>query len=93
MKYAVNEQGVAAMNNMANAITTAIDEIDGATKTTQEIADEYNDVLGPHKSELDSALEDIAANIKNSTSPAADVAERLRDVADGYQDVIDSKLI
>jgi len=89
-KYAVNPEGIQAMQTMANAILNAVSEIESATSVVRRVADENPDSLGPHKDSLDAALEDIEAAIKNSTDPASDVAERLEEVAEGYQDVIDN---
>lgn len=88
MKYAVNEEGVRAMNTMANAITEAIDEVQSLTANMQSVADEYNDTLGPHKASLDSAFEDINESIRQASQPANSVAEKLAEVAEAYQEII-----
>lgn len=44
MKYAVNEEGIEAMNTMASAITESVEELEGYTTTVQSAADEYEDI-------------------------------------------------
>ncbi len=88
MKYAVNDEGVEAMHNMASAITEAIEEVQTLTSGIQSAADEHNDTLGPHKASLDSALEEINESLKQASEPASSVAEKLNEVADAYQEVI-----
>ena len=44
MKYAVNEEGIEAMNTMASAITESVEELEGYTTTVQSAADEYEDM-------------------------------------------------
>lgn len=88
MEYAVNEEGVQAMNTMANAITEAIEEVQNLTSTVQSIADEHQDALGPHKASLDEVLEEINEAIKQASDPANGVAEKLIEVAEAYQEII-----
>lgn len=88
MKYAVNSEGVEAMKKMASAITEAIEEIGTLTQGIKSTADGYQDMLGPHKSSLDSALSDIEASLKQASEPAESIAEQLNDVAEAYEDII-----
>ena len=88
MKYAVNDEGVQAMNAMASAVTEAIEEVQTLTTTMQSSADEYENTLGPHKASLDDALGDISESIKQAGEPANSVAEKLVEVAEAYQDII-----
>lgn len=66
MKYAVNEEGIEAMNTMASAITESVEELEGYTTTVQSAADEYEDTLGPHKASLDEALSEITESVKQA---------------------------
>ena len=88
MKYAVNDEGVQALNAMAQAITDAVDELKTQTSNVRSAADEYNDTLGPHKASLDAALDDIASSLQQATEPANSVADKLKEVAEGYQEII-----
>ena len=88
MKYKVDEEGVKALQTMANAIEEAIEEIKGLTSNVQTASDGYNDTLGPHKASLDSALEEITESIKQASEPANNVSEKLNDVADAYEEII-----
>ena len=56
----------------------------------RQVADDYSDTLGPHQSELSSALDGIAGAIKRCIEPANNIASMLQEVAEGYQEVIDA---
>ncbi len=88
MKYAVNEEGIEAMNTMASAITESVEELEGYTTTVQSAADEYEDTLGPHKASLDEALSEITESVKQAADPANSVAEKLTEVAEAYEEII-----
>lgn len=90
MKYAVNEEGVQAINTMANAITEAIEIVKNLTSTVQSTADENQNALGPHKASLDEVLEEIDEAIKQASEPANGVAEKLTEVAEAYQEIIEN---
>ena len=88
MKYAVNEEGIEAMNTMASAIKESVEELEGYTTTVQSAADEYEDTLGPHKASLDEALSEITESVKQAADPANSVAEKLTEVAEAYEEII-----
>lgn len=88
MKYAVNEEGIEAMNAMASAITEALEQVEEQTNTVRSSADEYENTLGPHKASLDEALDEIAESVKQASAPASSVAEKLIEVAEGYEEII-----
>ena len=90
MKYAVNEEGISAMNAMASAIEEAVEEIQSQCKKIESAADEHQDSIGPHQASLESVLEEIATNLSQSSEPANLVGEKLKEVAEGYQEVIDT---
>ena len=87
-KYACSQEGVDALNGLANAITEGVETIQGETSSLSGFADEYTDALGPHQSSLQSALEAIQGAINQSTNPASEVAEKLSGVAKKYEDII-----
>ena len=88
MKYAVNEEGIQAMNTMASAITEAIEEVQSLTSNVRSTADGFNDTLGPHKESLDSAIDDINESLKQASEPANNIADKLKEVAEAYQEII-----
>ena len=90
MKYAVNEEGIHALNTMASAISDSVETLRSLVSTVQSTADEHNEALGPHKGSLDQVLEDINNAIQQASEPANSISETLIDVADGYQEVIDN---
>ncbi|MCR4588334.1 MAG: WXG100 family type VII secretion target [Lachnospiraceae bacterium] len=87
-KYACSPEGVLALNNAASRIIASSEELSAETSTMRSVADEYGDTLGPHKTELNSALDGIAGALARCIEPANNVSEMLREVADGYEEVI-----
>ena len=66
-KYAVNEEGVEALNTMADGITEAIVEVRSLASNVQSVADSNADTLGPHKGSLDTALEEINESLQQAS--------------------------
>lgn len=93
MKYAVNEEGVSAMHTMSQKVQEAIEAIEQLNQSVKSTADGHANVLGPHKSSLDDAIDSVNESVKTGTEPAAEVAEALDDVADGYEAVISNDRI
>ena len=91
MKYAVSDEGVAALQGMAKAISDAKDEI---SKHAAELksAGEGQD-LGPHASSIISAAEAIEQAINGASEPLEEVADKLEDVADAYDEIISNDRI
>lgn len=92
-KYAVNEPGAAALRSMASAIDEAVEQLVSLISGIQSTADEYDDSLGPHKASLDDVLEEISESLKQATDPANAVSEKLNDLADEYQEIIENNRI
>ena len=55
-------------------------------------ASEYAGTIGPHQRQLEGALDDIADAVGKSVEPANGIAEKLKSLAEDYQDIIDSGL-
>ena len=87
-KYAVSEEGVQALKLVALKVIEGTEEIKEETVRMTQIADQYRDTLGPHRDELENVLMEIKGAFWNGVMPAHDIADRLNEVAEGYQDVI-----
>lgn len=88
MKYAVNEQGIQAMNKMASAVTESVEALQGLTSNVRSTADGYQDTLGPHKESLETALSEIEQDLRQASEPANSIAETLKEVAEAYEEII-----
>ena len=86
--YAVNDEGVSALNSTAATVAENIEQLQSLTQSLKTASDEYNDTLGPHKASLDYCLESIEASIKTASGPAAEVSEKLAIIAEIYEDII-----
>lgn len=93
MKYAVNEQGIQAMNKMASSVTEAVEEMRGLTAKVRSEAEGHQNSLGPHKKSLDTALSEIEQDLRQASEPAKGVAEKLTEVAEAYEEIIDNDRI
>lgn len=93
MKYAVSDNGIRALFELAESIRNAIYSIEAETKKVEWIAETYPDTLGPHKESLDRTLEEIKIALYNATEPAEELSEMIEEVAEGYQDILDHDLI
>lgn len=89
MKYSVNEEGVQAIISLSNALQNAVEDIAIRSSQIKSISGEYSETLGPHKTSLDHAIENIIDCISRSTDITDDISERLCEVAEGYQEIID----
>ena len=87
-KYACSEEGVQQLNLAANKITEGVETVKAETGTMRSVADDYYETIGPHKAQLNSALDAIAGAIELSTDPANCIADKLMAVAKKYEDII-----
>lgn len=90
-KYACSIVGIQQLKNCASRILDGEQTIGQETNLMRQIADEYSGTLGPHQQDLVRALDEIAGAVKKSTEPAKDIATLLEEVAEAYQEVVDSK--
>lgn len=90
MKYAVNDEGVAALKGLAAKIEEGKEIIKAAAKALSSAADEHSNTLGPHQASIVNILEEIQAAEEAAAGPVESIAEKLNDIAEAYQDVIDN---
>ena len=87
-RYACSNEGVDELKKAAAGIREAAEDIKNKTNTMRSVADQYSDTLGPHKTELSSALDGIAGAMARCIEPTHAVAEKLLSVAQKYDAVI-----
>ncbi len=90
-RFACSDEGVQEINGCASSIEEGVNTIKSETDTMRQVADEYTNTLGPHHSELVEALEAVGEAVKHCAEPAEGVVEKLEELADSYQDVIDTQ--
>ena len=91
MIYAANDEGVAALNNLGTTLPEKSEEILKIADKMVSAADENAELLGVHAQDLKSALATIKQEISNAAGPVEELSEKVLDVADGYQEVIERK--
>lgn len=87
-KYAVNEEGVQALSTMASSSLEAVSQITSLTARMSSVAENNSSTLGPHKQSLDTAIEDIISSLQSANEPIETLAEKLREVAEAYNEII-----
>lgn len=93
MKYAVNEEGVSAMQSAANSIQSSLEAIFALTNRIRSLAIDHSGCIGPHESSIEEALEQIEESVKSASEPANSVADKLNEVAEAYEEIISNDRI
>lgn len=88
--YAVNMEGIIALHKMANHTLSMYSGLKKNTKNLQWELENHKDTLGPHKSSLDFALNEILHEIEIAHEPIIEVGRILIDVANAYQEIINN---
>lgn len=89
MAFSVNPESVQALKNYATKIEEGAEQIKNETDTMSNITDQYSGKIGPHADQIKSALDTIKGAVLQGMVPAHEISEKLNDVADAYQEVID----
>lgn len=92
-KYAVNEEGIQALQSVASAIVDAASQILNSTNLIEDSCEENLETLGPHKAALQSAIEQIKKAEKDATKPVKEMSATLKNIAESYQEIIDNDLL
>lgn len=90
MKYAVNEAGVSALQNISTALMNSVADLFEKTSQLQTITSDNEDSLGPHKASLNQAIMEIYIGLKESTESISTLAASAKDIAEAYQEIIDN---
>ncbi len=91
-KYAVSEDGVEALQLSSNKIIESVQTLYQLITTLSSTV-EGSAALGPHASTIKQLLLELYTNVKDSIEPAKQVSEKLNEVAEAYQDIIENNLI
>lgn len=90
MKYAVNEAGISALQNISTVLMTSVADLFEKTSQLQTISSDNEDSLGPHKASLNQAIMEIYIGLKESTESISALAASAKDIAEAYQEIIDN---
>lgn len=91
MKYAVNEEGVASLREMASKLEASTDELTHSLQSINSLMDEYGYTIGPQgTTTLRSAVDGITSVINGSFDSINDVVVKLSDIADDYEEEINN---
>ena len=90
MKYAVSPEGVAELKKMSAAIVSSAESIKTLTGALEAAAGDHANLLGPHYASLEQVIEEIRSAEEAAVEPVNGLSDMLNEVAEGYQEVIDS---
>lgn len=90
MKYAVNEQGVQALQQLAAKLPEEAEKIKNAVTSLQSAFDENQAGLGPHDNSIENILEEMNQIEASVSDPVRKVSDILNDIADSYQNLIET---
>lgn len=90
MKYAVNGNGIQALESLSVIITDSVSQLFRLTMMMEGYADDNNEVLGPHKASLISELKIIYEAIKESAEPVKCISDKLKEIAEIYQELVEN---
>ncbi len=88
--YAVNENGVNALRELARHIYGSSEHLRIACDDVETAMDDYPDTLGPHASELAKAIEFLRITIIESSKPCDEISSLLLELAEDYEDIIEN---
>ena len=89
MLIQANSEGVKALQDYSKKITDAVDKIISESDKMTGITDQYSGKIGPHASQIKSALDTIKGAVLRGVEPANTISEKLDEVAEAYQEIID----
>lgn len=92
-KYAVNEEGIAALRTVGKKALEAISSIYNGSIAVISLSEDQGDLLGPHKGSLLSAVKEILTALKVAAEPVNDIADTLNDVAEAYEEILSNDVI
>ena len=91
-KYKVNQEGIEALNGCSQALKQAVEQLGEIAQALKGELSGNQQGAGPHYEEIQEIADEISASAKTIEEPVDEVCESLGDLAESYQDIIDSKL-
>ena len=90
MIYMVNDEGVAALNGLAASLTDRSGDIQREVRNMLETVEENAYLFETNLHTLMNALESIEQEVNSAGGAIVELAGKISDIADGYQEVIDT---
>ncbi len=87
--YQVNQEGVDALKSLSRGLIESLDMVEAAMSRLQAVCNSQNG-RGPNADKIDSVIMDIHTIARNAEGPIQDLSERVSEVAEAYQDIIDN---
>ena len=91
--FEVNQQGVRALRDLGQKLPEQIGVIRTAGTSVIECQQANASGLGPHVESINRVLESINQEAIQATAPVHELVEKVNQVAQGYQAVIDNDRI
>lgn len=87
---AVNIEGVMALKKMASKALSSYQELKHNTRILQSVSESQADTLGPHKSTLDFALNEVLHQVDRAYEPLMEIGTILIKVSQAYQEILNN---
>lgn len=89
MKYAVSYEGIEALRNLGTNLWNSLGKIAASNLKLLDTVGENRQGLGPHSSEIINISKEVNEITKQVKEPVEILIERLNDIADAYQMLIE----
>ena len=89
--FSVSSQGIDALRALASGLIDSLESVEGAASKLDSAASEQSG-LGPHADQIDEIITNIRTAVNSAKGPVEDLSQKVSEVADAYQDIIDTNL-
>lgn len=89
MLIQVNTEGVKALREYSAKLEESFHEIKNDTNVMTSVTDQFSGKIGPHADDIKRALDSIRGAVFSSLAPAKNVSDKLLELAEAYQEIID----
>ena len=87
--YSVNQEGVDALRSLSSGLIESLEMVEAAVSRLASVSGDQNG-LGPHGAKIDDVINNIQQVAKNAESPIQDLSQKVSEVAEAYQDIVDT---
>ena len=89
-KYTVSDEGVSALKNLSTRLPEQVEAVKSAADALESSFESNHTGLGPHSDSIRRVIEEIREATNQAASPVVELAEKVGDVAEAYQAIIDN---
>jgi methyl-accepting chemotaxis protein len=87
-KFAINEEGVAALKQLSADLTENIEKIVKATSGLENTCESCRSDLGPHVESLSEVIEEVREISSRAADPIESLSEKALEYAQDFEEII-----